>query len=75
MKRTAVVLGIAAAIFVAPQAANAGHVAQVNTQVVKQVVSTQRHSKMVIGKAVVAQRVEAQKRRAHRIFVMRALGR
>jgi hypothetical protein len=79
MKRTAIVIGIAAAIFVAPNVANAGHVAQVNPQAVKQVVTTQRVSKMVtaqrVSAAITAQRVQTQRQRAHRLSVQRIVAR
>ena len=69
MKRTAIVLGIAAALFVAPTAAQAGnittqvHKVQVHkVQVHKaQVVSTQRVSAAVTAQRVSVQRVQAQK--------------
>jgi hypothetical protein len=79
MKRTAVVLGIAAALFVAPRAANAGNVtAQVNPQVKARVVATQVVTTQVVAQivtsqrvvaAVTAQRVDTQRKRAHRLSI------
>jgi hypothetical protein len=67
MKRTAVVFGIAAALFVAAPAAKAGNpTAQVKTQVVVAQVVAQR-----VDAAVVAQRVGLQRLRVYRTSLVR----
>jgi hypothetical protein len=60
MKRTAVVIGIAAVLAVAPQVASAGNVAQVKPQVAAQVVQAQVAAQ-VVAQRVVAQRVSGKR--------------
>jgi hypothetical protein len=60
MKRTAIVLGIAAAMAVAPSTALGGNTAQVESQVVRQAVETQRVSSQVVRQVVRPSLVRAQ---------------
>jgi hypothetical protein len=80
MKRTVVVLGIAAALFVAPSVANAASAPQVRSQVVEsQVVESQLYRSQVVRQIVrpqlVKQQFRSQRASALSVSQLRALSR
>jgi hypothetical protein len=70
MKRIAIVLGVAAAIGVAPSVASGAN----TPQVVRQVVESQVAKSQVVAQRVTTQQVRAQRAKSQRVSSQRAQG-